>query len=35
VVGVKAKRLKSGTVEAHQDIEKAKKVTGVDIDEIG
>jgi len=35
IVGVKAKRLKSGTVDVHQSVDKAKKVTGVDIDEIG
>jgi len=35
VVGAKAKRLKGGTVDVHQDIEKAKKVTGAEIDEIG
>lgn len=35
VVGVKAKRLKSGTVDVHQNIGKAKKVTGAKFDEIG
>ena len=35
VVGVKAKRLKSGTVDVSQGIDKAKKVTGVEVDEIG
>lgn len=35
VVGVKAKRMKSGTVDVEQDIEKAKKVTGFEAEDIG
>jgi hypothetical protein len=35
VVGAKAKRLKSGTVDVSQVIKKAKNVTGAELDEIG
>lgn len=35
LVGVKAKRLKRGTVDVTQDVDKAKNVTGGEFDEIG
>jgi hypothetical protein len=35
IVGAKAKRLKSGTVDVSQVFEKGKNVTGADLDEIG
>ena len=35
VVGLKAGRMKSGTVAVEQDIKKGTNVTGVEIDEIG
>lgn len=35
VVGAKAKRLKSGTVDVGQGIDKAKNVIGAEVDEIG
>jgi hypothetical protein len=35
VVGAKVKRMKSGTVDVTQKIDKATKTTGADIDEMG
>lgn len=35
IVGVKVKRVKSGTVDVSQSVGTAKKITGVEIDEIG
>jgi hypothetical protein len=35
VVGLKAKRLKSGTADVQQSIGKAKKITGAELEEIG
>jgi hypothetical protein len=35
VVGVKARRLARGNVDVTQEVYKAKKVTGVELDEIG
>jgi hypothetical protein len=35
LVGARAKRLKRGTVDVNQHVEKAKKVTGAEFDEIG
>jgi hypothetical protein len=35
VVGARVKRMKAGTVDVTQNIDKATKVTGADIDEMG
>lgn len=35
IVGAKAKRLKGGTIDVSQVIEKARNITGAEVDEIG
>ena len=35
LVGVKARRLARGNVDVTQEVDKAKKVTGAEFDEIG
>ena len=35
LVGVEARRIKSGKVEVQQDVKNAKDVIGVKVDEIG